>query len=266
MTPQRTPLSFPTPLHQDVANLARGFFEKQPLVDTVLIVNSCARGKAIPESDLDIAVLAAPDAPAEAIGRLEASWRSFAAADQRVNEYQRSSRFAAVHLDVFDGRFTPIDWDDGGGPDSFEIEIGNRVAYAAPFGDPGAHFRHLQAHWLPYYDEELRLRRAQMVRAACADDLDRASFYVERRLPFAAFDYLCKAFREFLQAVFIARATYPLSYTKWIQDQVSEMLAMPDLYRELPSLLSVSDLERAEVGEKILKLRQMLNLWVVVTT
>ena len=40
--------------------------------------------------------------------------------------------FAGVHLDLFDGRWTPSVWDAGGGPDAFETEIGNRVAHAVP--------------------------------------------------------------------------------------------------------------------------------------
>jgi predicted nucleotidyltransferase len=258
-------LSFPTPLHEEVANLACDFFAKRPLVDTVLIVNSCARGKATPQSDLDIAVLSVPGATAQEIEQLDAAWRSFADTDQQVTEFRCSGRFAAVHLDIFDGRFTAADWDDGGGPDAFEIEIGNRVAYAAPFGEPGAHFQHLQTRWLPYYGEELRARRRQMTRAACVADLERASFYVNRNLHFAAFDYFYKGFREFLQSVFIARSTYPLSYTKWIREQVAEILAMPDLYRELPSLLSVNDFESAELGENIMRLRQLLDRWVAPT-
>lgn len=53
--------SFPTKLHQDVAELVRDYFFTIPNVDTVLVVNSCARGKAVPESDLDFAILIKPN-------------------------------------------------------------------------------------------------------------------------------------------------------------------------------------------------------------
>ena len=52
---------FPTKLHQDSAELIRDYFLKIPNVDTVLVVNSCARGQAVPESDLDFAILINPD-------------------------------------------------------------------------------------------------------------------------------------------------------------------------------------------------------------
>lgn len=230
-------------------------------MDTVLVVNSCARGQAVLESDLDLAVLVTPTGTAQCVQDLEAAWLAFAAADPQVLEFRHAGRFTHVHVDVFDGQSGPTVWDDGGGPDSFEVEIGNRVAYAAPLGEPGWFFRELQARWLPYYDDDLRGRRLPMVRGACAYDLERIPFLLKRGLCFPAFDYLYKAFQEFLQAVFIARRLYPLSYTKWIHEQVVHRLALPELYRELPALLSVRNIESAEVGEKAVALHRLLERW-----
>jgi predicted nucleotidyltransferase len=254
-------LGFPTALHQQVARLAAGFFKTYAEVDTVLVVNSCARGQATSGSDLDLAVLVAPTATAQDVRDLEAAWLAFAAADPMVLKFRHAGRFTYVHVDVFDGQFGPTVWDDGGGPDSFEVEIGNRVAYAAPFAQPGRFFQELQARWLPYYDDDLRVRRLTMVREACAYDLERVPFLLNRGLCFPAFDYLYKAFQEFLQALFIARRTYPLSYTKWIREQVTDRLALPELYRELPPLLSVRNIESAEVGEKAVMLHRLLKRW-----
>ena len=61
--------------------------------------------------------------------------------------------------------------------------------------------------------------------------------------------------------LFIARRTYPLSYTKWIHEQVADRLALPELYRELPPLLCVRNLESAEVGEKAVALHRLLERW-----
>lgn len=252
---------FPTALHQQLARLAAGLFKTSAHVDTVLVVNSCARGQAVPESDLDLAVLATPDATAEEVRDLEAAWLAFAEADPTVLAFRNVGRFTRVHLDVFDGRFSPTVWDDGGGPDSFEVEIGNRVALAAPLDAPGRFFQELQARWLPYYDEDLRARRLTMVRQACTYDLERVHFFLSRGLHFPAFDYLYKSYQQFLQALFIAHRVYPLSYTKWIREQVVDRLALPDVYRELPSLLSVRNIESAELGEKAAKLRGLLERW-----
>jgi predicted nucleotidyltransferase len=232
-----SPLRFPTPLHREVAEVARDFFSSRAYVDTILVVNSCARGRAVAGSDLDMAVLLTPAAPSQEIQSLTMKWQQFIAADPKAHQFRSTGRFAQVHLDVFDGRMLPTVWDDGGGPDSFEIEIGNRVAYAAPFGEVGAYFRQLQSQWLPYYDEALRLSRLAMVREACARDLDAIPFFLRRGLYFQAFDRLYKAFQEFLQALFVARRTYPIAYNKWIREQVTEWLSMLELYQELPQIL-----------------------------
>jgi len=125
----------------------------------------------------------------------------------------------------------------------------------------GAYFRQLQSQWLPYYEEELRLSRLAMVHEACARDLDAVPFFLGRGLYFQAFDRLYKAFQEFLQALFVARRTYPLAYNKWIREQVTEWLSLADLYQELPQILSVRSIESAEIGQKADVLRVLLERW-----
>jgi hypothetical protein len=256
-----SPLRFPTALHREVADVVRNFFSSHAYVDTILVVNSCARGRAVAGSDLDMAVLILPTAPGQGVQSLTMNWQQFTATDPKVHRFRSTGPFTQVHVDVFDGRMMPTVWDDGGGPDSFEIEIGNRVAYAAPLGEVGAYFRELQSHWLPYYKEELRLSRLAMVREACARDLEAIPFFLGRGLYFQAFDRLYKAFQEFLQALFVARRTYPLAYNKWIGEQVTEWLSLPDLYQELPQILSVRSIESAEIGQKADVLRVLLERW-----
>jgi predicted nucleotidyltransferase len=253
-----TRFDFPTTLHHDVAALVEGFFAAHAVVDTVLVVNSCARGKATAESDLDMAVLThETDSAADARG-LESSWRDYAAAQSLVRRFLQSGRFAHVHVDIFDGRFSPPVWDDGGGPDTFEVEIGNRVAHAAPLRGPGPCFLRLRSEWLPYYGDDLRRKRLAMAVEACAYDLDHVPFFLRRGLCFQAFDRLYKAFQEFLQALFIARRTYPIAYNKWIREQVEEWLGLPDLYRDLPQVLSVRDMESSELASRAETLRALL--------
>jgi hypothetical protein len=100
-----------------------------------------------------------------------------------------------------------------------------------------------------------------MVREACARDLDAIPFFLGRSLYFQAFDRLYKAFQEFLQALFLARRTYPLAYNKWIREQVTELLSLPDLYEELPPILSVRSIESAELAQKADALRVLLERW-----
>jgi predicted nucleotidyltransferase len=257
-----SPISFPTPLHKQVAELVTTFFMPNEQVDSVLVVNSCARGQAISESDLDLAVLLIPSATAQDVQDLESSWKNLLASQPLLLQFKRSSRFAQVHLDFFNGEMLPTVWDDGGGPDGFELEIGNRLAYAAPLSEAGSYFLQLQSQWLPYYDNDLRLRRLAMVREACAYDLEHVPFSLRRGLYFHAFDLLYKAFQEFLQALFIARRTYPIAYNKWVREQVELWLGLADLYSELPAILSVSNIESTELSEKAKELEILLERWV----
>jgi predicted nucleotidyltransferase len=255
-------LSFPTILHQQLAESVSNFFMDQLQVDTALVVNSCARGQATPESDLDLAVLVSPIATAQDILGLEISWKEFLATQPLVLKFKQSNPFACVHLDFFNGEMTPSVWDDGGGPDSFELEIGNRLAYAVPLHDAGPFFQQLQSYWLPYYNNELRMQRLAMVRQACIYDLKHVPLYLKRRLYFQAFDRLYKAFQEFLQAVFIRHRTYPIAYNKWLREQVENWLGLPKLYQALPPILSVHNLESDELGEKADSLHALIECWV----
>jgi predicted nucleotidyltransferase len=256
-------LRFPTPLHEQAAEAAYDFFRPQAAVDTVLVVNSIARGQGVPESDLDMAVLVHPGALEEEVARLEAAWRHELDANQALLRFQQSGKLAHVHLDLVRGQYVPDVWDDGGGPDGFELGIGNQLAYGAPLQEAGPYYRRLQEEWLPYYDPGLRRQRLEMARAACAYDLEHVPFFVRRELYFQAFDRLYKAFQEFLQALFIACRVYPLAYNKWIRLQVEEWLGLPELYRALPPLISVKNIESSELVEKARDQERLLQEWVV---
>ena len=257
-----SPVRFPTALHQRVAEMVRDFLLSDERVDTVLLVNSCARGHAVPESDVDVGVLLKSAASSEELQKLEEAWVALMAKQPLVREFRQTGAFSHVHLDVFDGRLAPAVWDDGGGPDAFEVAIGNRVAHPVPLHDAGPRFRELQQHWLPYYSDDLRRGRLAMVRDACAHDLEYIPFCAGRGLYFHAFDRLYKAYQEFLQALFIAQRVYPVAYNKWIREQVAGWLGLPELYRELPPILSVRNLESDEIRKNADTLRALLEAWV----
>ena len=73
----------------------------------------------------------------------------------------------------------------------------------------------------------------------CLNDIDHVPGMVARDEPFHAFHRLYLAFQGFLQCVFISRRTYPIAYDKWIREQVEDLLGLPELYAELPSLVGV---------------------------
>ena len=258
----RFQMTFPTAIHEAAAQTIVGFWREHPQTAAVLLTNSCARGVAIAESDLDMNVLIAPAiAPAEIAG-LEAQWRTFLATQPIFAQLKQNGPFAGVHLDCFKDDWRPEIWDDGGGPDDFELNIGNAVAYSALLWQRDAAFKQMQARWLPYYAEPLRRERLAMVRSACAYDLDYVAFFVRRGLYFQAFDRLYKAFREFLQALFIAQRTYPIAYNKWIHQQIVDILGLPELYPQLAPILQIKRLESAEISENAAGLRRLLDTWV----
>ncbi len=256
-------LKFPTHLHEQAAEAAYQFFQARPGIDTILVVNSCARGQGIPESDLDMAVLVRPDMTSDEVVRLETAWQQERSSNQTLRRFSASGAHAHVHLDVVRGAYMPETWDDGGGPDGFELGIGNQLAYGAPLHGTGTYYRQLQEKWLPYYGDTLRHQRLEMARSACVYDLDHVPFFVRRKLYFQAFDRLYKSFQEFLQALFISRRMYPLAYNKWIRMQVEDWLALPDLYSALPGVISVSNIEDSELMDKANTLRELLEKWVV---
>ena len=83
-------------------------------------------------------------------------------------------------------------------------------------------------------------------------------FFIKRELYFQAFDILCKAFKEYLQTLFIANKTYPVAYNKWLREQIAELLNKPGLYPKLSPILPVSNIESNEINEKAEMLRQLL--------
>ena len=100
-----------------------------------------------------------------------------------------------------------------------------------------------------------------MVRNACLYDLEHVPFFVERTLYFHAFDRLYKAFRQFLQLLFIKHQQYPIAYNKWIYDQVAGRLGLDDLYLQLLSILAFNNLDDDTMNEKAQALRQLINLY-----
>jgi predicted nucleotidyltransferase len=250
---------FPTELHQKAAELVKDYFLSIPSVDTILVVNSCARGQAVLESDLDFAILVKPDTTKKGIEKVEMAWLAYSKTHKTILEYKKVSPFAHLHLDIIDGHYTPTLIENGEPIDYFEVEIGNHICYSAPMSPVGAYFSELKEKWLPYYDEELRRDRLSAIRKACEYNLAHIPIFVKRGLYFQALDILHKAFQEYLQALFIAHKIYPIAYNKWIKEQIVNCLKLPDLYPKLPPILSITDIESDEINKKARLLQELLQ-------
>ena len=249
---------FPTKLHEDAADAVNEYFLNISAVDTVLLVNSCARSQAVAESDLDLAILAVPGTSQHEMKMMEQAWLSYSANAPSILKFRQSSPFALIHLDVIDGNYAPGIIDAGEPIDYFEVEIGNQLCYSMPLSAAGPYLNELRKKWLPYYDNDLRLKRLAAVQNACYYDLDHIPLLTKRDLYFHAFYILTEAFRKYLQAIFILNMTYPIAYNKWIKEQIVKWLGKPDLYPKLLPILSISNIESNEVNEKAIMLRELL--------
>jgi hypothetical protein len=251
--------AYPTLEHQTAADAIVDFFVSNYKIDAVLLVNSCARGKATRDSCLDIIMLAKSESSRSQLSALEAGWEEFEKSNQAVKALYKVGKYSVVHPDFINGVFIPQEQDEADGPDDFEVQIGNFLAYSVPLWQGGDYLAQLKRQWLPYYSQELRQQRLDRVRWYCLNNLHHIPLYIERGLYFQSFDRLYNAYREFLQALFIARRTYPIAYNKWIREQVEEILGLPELYAQLSHLFEIKQFESHEIADKAKEVEQLLE-------
>ena len=171
--------AYPTPEHELAARRIAGFFARQAHVSAVLLTCSCARGKASRDSCLDMCILVSPDVTATQRHELEQAWSAYHESEDAFKALLKVGRYSQVDLEFSDGRLAPHDHGWTSGPDEFELEIGNIVAYSVTLWEEGGYLKQLQARWLPFYDEATRRERLAMVMRYCRNNLDHIPLYVE---------------------------------------------------------------------------------------
>jgi predicted nucleotidyltransferase len=251
--------TYPTQEHEKAAEAIVDFFVSNYKIDAVLLVNSCARGKATRDSCLDIIMLTKPDEGRSQLSALEAGWEGLEKSNPVIQALYKVGKYSVVHPDFIHGVFIPHEQEEAAGPDDFEVEIGNFLAYSVPLWQGSDYFSQLKRQWLPYYNEELRRQRLDRVRWYCLNNLHHIPLYIERGLYFQSFDRLYNAYSEFLQALFIARRTYPIAYNKWIREQVEEILGLPGLYAQLSHLFEIKQFESSEIADKAKEVELLLE-------
>ena len=251
--------AYPTVAHERAAAAITEFFASREETDAVLLVNSCARGKATADSCLDMQVIVPP----ELVERADADFDAFAAESDAVAALLNAGRFSDLHLDVTDGVLMPGPINDEG-IDWFEVSVGNLFVYSVPLFVHGDRLERLRTPWLPYYDEALRRERLHAARWFVLDNnLARIPWFLDRELYFQAFDRFYRAFQGFLLALHISRRLYPIAYNKWIREQIAENLGLPHLYDLLPGLFEFDRFESRALGAKAHDLRQLVDEYIV---
>jgi hypothetical protein len=193
---------------------------------------------------------------------LEKEWNNFYATDFAFKELLKVGKYSHVDLEFVDGCFAPKPRGWTSGPDEFELDIGNTLVHSVPLFERGNRLGRLKAKWLPYYEERLRSERLETVLYYCNNNLDHVPRYVDRGLYFQAFHRLYDASREFLQALFISRRTYPIAYDKWIREQVEEILGMPELHQQLLRLFEIEHFESVEIAQKAELLNSLVKKYI----
>src|SRR5512147_1720345 len=97
--------TYPTLEHQEAAETIVDFFVAKYKIDAVLLVNSCARGKATRDSCLDIVVLAKPDSSRSQLKELEAGWEELEKSNQTIKALYQAGKYSVVHPDFINGTF-----------------------------------------------------------------------------------------------------------------------------------------------------------------
>ncbi len=142
--------TYPTPEHQTAANVIVDYFVSNYKIDAVLLANSCARGKATRDSCLDIVVLAKPDQSRSSLRVMESDWEAFEKSNQAIQALYQVGKYSVVHPGFTDGVFVPIERDEAAGPDDFEVEVGNFLAYSVPLWQGSDYLAELRQQWLPF--------------------------------------------------------------------------------------------------------------------
>jgi hypothetical protein len=253
-----TALQFPTDAHRNAAQECALFFAGFKETDAVLLTCSCARGKAVRDSCVDIAILHHPDANPGLLQEMHTLWNHEYAANDVYAQLKSVGKYTMIDLDFIDGNLNEGTHQWTSGPDPFELEIGNYLVYSRPLYTSSIYFNELRLRWLPYYNDEMRRRRLSMIKVFCINNLHHIPSYVERKLYFQSFNRLYHAMGEFLQALFIKNRIYPVAYDKWIHEQLTEILHYPELYSELVKLMEYRQFESNEHVAKAERLEWLL--------
>jgi predicted nucleotidyltransferase len=251
-------VQFPTAAHEAAFWKTVEVLKKKPEVLAVGLGGSIARNQGSFDADVDVDVFPRDRKSADVL------WKEMEKILPRIErsfQNKNTGKFFGVGIQVRSLNPTPAPRSWTSGPDEFEIEIGMSFVYLIPVFQRGRAYDDAQKKFLPYYGETLRRKRLAEVKKYCISNTDHIKPYVKRRLYFQAFKRLCDASRELLQAVFIAKRTYPIAYDKWVKYQLEEILKLPKLYRELVPLYEIRHLESNELVGKGEKVRKLLRAY-----
>ncbi len=175
---------YPTELHEKSAIEITEFFSRIEDVKAVLLTCSCARGVATSDSCLDIAVLLPFDLDVKRKEEIITCWNKEHESNKLFKQLRIVGKYSHIDLGFINGDFKEGYHCWASGPDEFEVEIGNYVYYSKPLYEKDDYFEKLRNKWLPYYNDQLRKERFEMVKGYFLNNLHHIPVYVDRELYF----------------------------------------------------------------------------------
>jgi predicted nucleotidyltransferase len=250
-------LHFPNQEYRAILTRIVDYFGKCRGVYAIVLTGSLARRKAVEGSCIDLFIF------------LHAkNLRSLASTiSSRIEAYSRLGGEIAYHEGEIEGGIefgeirVDVGFTDGGfnckrknsfdiTRDDFETTVGNLFVYSVPLYQKGKQLQLLKQKYLPFYDDALRRLRLEGTAKEFGYKIWKTRWLAERGEYFAALEALLEAQRIFLQHVFIKERKYPIDYTKWLKEQCSEILVMPELYKELTQIVNGIEFTKKGICEK----------------
>ena len=255
-------ISFPTDTHKQVFDKSIEYLKTIPEVGAVTLGGSLARSKGDFHSDIDINLYMKPEFE-EDDSRKENIIKDFKNFETSLGKFDNVDKYFHVGIDIraLSVKPEPRDWVTG--PDEYEVEIGNAYVYCELIYEHDLLFSNTKDNYLPYYSEDLRKERLDEVMMYLKNDIGKSEVAAERGLYFHAFKRFHNANLEFLQALFMVKKTYPLTYDKWVKEQLVDILKLPELYKDFVSLYELNELESNELLEKIKLLNSLIAKYIV---
>ncbi|MBM3189053.1 MAG: hypothetical protein FJZ90_10070 [Chloroflexi bacterium] len=251
--------AYPSLEHQDAIEAIVDYFAPDSRVQAVILTGSCARGVAALQSCVDISVLVSPDDLAAFRREERSSFERFVHGDPACIALARVVPWSAVDVEFVSGEFGPGPHGWTTGPDNYELELGNTLAWVHPLLQRGSRFEALQAAYLPFYDDAQRAERLREVLLFARNNVDHVVPYAERDLLVQALKRLHHACEEYLQALFIHRRIYPIAYDKWVRQQLVDILGEPALYEEYLWLIAPPALTVRRLHDRCRRLTAFLD-------
>jgi len=234
------------------------YFKDYPGVYAIVLTGSLAREKAVKGSCIDLFIFLSPKHLRSLASTINSRIEAYSRLGGQIVYYKGEAieggiEFGDVRVDVgfTDGRFNrrhehsfDITRDD------FETTVGNLLVYSVPLFQKGTQFQQLKQKYLPFYDDALRGIRLK----GTAEEFDykiwKTRWLAERMEYIAALDALLEAQRIFLQHLFIKQRKYPIDYVKWLREQCTRILAVPELYQDITRIVDGIKLTKKGIFEK----------------